>query len=93
MNADLMQLAAANRKHIQRATSATKINTATIGNVVQQFNLHVIARHVEDEAWPPLVWGHGAPVKISSATKARQLAILEKFLAALSYDVKRCGGS
>ena len=52
MNADHMQLAAVNRKHIQRATSATKINTATIGNVVQQFNWHVIARHVEDEDWP-----------------------------------------
>ena len=84
MNNDLMQLAATLGKHIQLATGATKINTATIGNVVQQFHLHVVARHADDEAWPAPVWGHGASVNLSPATKAWRLAVLEKFLATLS---------
>ena len=51
-----MQFAARNC----RATRAKKINIATIGNVVSQFLMHLIARHADDEAWPAPVWGHGA---------------------------------
>ena len=45
-----MQLAAALGAALQRATGAKKINIATIGNVVSQFYLHVIARHTDNEA-------------------------------------------
>ena len=83
MNAELMQLAAALGAALQRATAAKKINIATIGNVVSQFHLHVIARHADDEAWPAPIWGHGAPAKLSPTTRARRLAVLEEFLAAL----------
>ena len=50
MNAELMKLAAALGAALQRATGAKKINIATIGNVVSQFYLHVIARHADNEA-------------------------------------------
>ena len=50
MNAELMQLAAAPGATLQRATRTKKINMATIGNVVSQFYLHVIARHTDNEA-------------------------------------------
>jgi diadenosine tetraphosphate (Ap4A) HIT family hydrolase len=34
-----------------------KLNVAALGNVVPQLHLHVIARQVDDPAWPAPVWG------------------------------------
>lgn len=82
-NADLMQLAAALGAALKRATGAKKINTATIGNVVSQFHLHVIARHAHDESWPAPVWGQGTTVTLLPETKAKRLEILGEFLTTL----------
>lgn len=35
----------------------TKINTATIGNIVRQMHIHIIGRHENDYCWPGVVWG------------------------------------
>ena len=70
--------------NLQRANGTKKINIATIGNIISQFLMHVIARHAGDEAWPTPVWGHGAPTTLSRTTRARRLAVLEEFLAALA---------
>ena len=82
-NADLMQLAAALGAALQHATGAKKINTATIGNVVSQFHLHVIARHTRDEHWPAPVWGRGTAGPLLPETKATRLEILGEFLTTL----------
>lgn len=37
-----------------------KINIATLGNIVRQLHIHVIARYTTDPAWPAPVWGHPA---------------------------------
>ena len=37
-----------------------KVNVATLGNVVPQMHVHVIARFRSDPAWPDPVWCHGA---------------------------------
>ncbi|MGY0398569.1 MAG: HIT domain-containing protein [Ostreibacterium sp.] len=36
---------------------ADKMNIATIGNVVLQLHIHIIARKKTDFAWPSPVWG------------------------------------
>ncbi len=38
---------------------ATKLNVATLGNMVPQLHLHLIARFTSDAAWPNPVWGKG----------------------------------
>ena len=38
--------------------TADKINVASIGNIVSQLHVHIIARHVGDACWPQPVWGH-----------------------------------
>jgi diadenosine tetraphosphate (Ap4A) HIT family hydrolase len=38
-------------------TGCHKINVATIGNVVSQLHVHVVARRRDDPAWPRPVWG------------------------------------
>ena len=42
---------------LSETQNADKINIATIGNIVSQFHLHVIARHKDDAKWPHPVWG------------------------------------
>jgi diadenosine tetraphosphate (Ap4A) HIT family hydrolase len=34
-----------------------KLNVATIGNVVSQMHIHIVARRKEDPYWPDVVWG------------------------------------
>ncbi|MBY6203266.1 HIT domain-containing protein [Halomonas denitrificans] len=40
---------------------ADKMNVAALGNQVAQLHVHVIARFVNDSAWPRPVWGVGSP--------------------------------
>lgn len=44
-------------RHLQEDTKADKMNIATLGNMVPQLHIHVIARFKEDAAWPSPVWG------------------------------------
>ncbi|GBU17190.1 MULTISPECIES: HIT family protein [Methylobacterium] len=37
-----------------------KVNVASLGNVVGQLHMHVVARFASDAAWPGPVWGHGS---------------------------------
>ena len=46
-------------KHLHRDHST---NVATLGNVVTQFHLHVVARREGDPNWPGPVWGFGEAV-------------------------------
>lgn len=34
-----------------------KLNVATIGNVVSQMHIHIVARRQDDPYWPGVVWG------------------------------------
>lgn len=43
-------------KHFAEFTRADKINVATLGNVVPQLHIHIIARFKKDGAWPNPVW-------------------------------------
>lgn len=65
---ELFQLDTADQQALwQEATSlaetvkdtfgADKMNVATLGNVVSQLHVHVIARRRDDPAWPGPVWG------------------------------------
>ena len=47
---------------LKTATQCEKLNVATIGNVVPQLHVHVVARQQSDPAWPKPVWG-AAPVR------------------------------
>ena len=44
--------------HIVKAlTTPDKLNIATLGNMVPQLHVHLIARYKGDTAWPNPVWG------------------------------------
>ena len=56
---------------MRRLYKPDKLNIATLGNIVSQLHIHVIARFVEDPAWPGPVWGHSA-TKTYSTQEADQ---------------------
>ncbi len=61
--ADYDQLSAeilAATRLVQEIARPDKVNVATLGNVVPQLHVHVIARYTSDPAWPDPVWCHGA---------------------------------
>ncbi|EIK52132.1 histidine triad family protein [Stutzerimonas stutzeri TS44] len=69
---ELFQLDAADQQQLWRETTALaeivkdsfgadKMNVATLGNVVSQLHMHVIARSRDDAAWPAPVWGRHQP--------------------------------
>lgn len=47
---------------LKRRFSPHKLNVAALGNMVRQLHVHVVARHLDDDAWPNPVWGHGHAV-------------------------------
>lgn len=56
--------------------NADKMNIATLGNVVRQLHMHVIARKTDDDAWPAPVWGKHASLSYAqdqAAVIIRQL--------------------
>ena len=53
--------------------SPDKLNVAAIGNLVPQLHVHVIARNVDDAAWPNPVWGFaGREVYAADAAEHRR---------------------
>ncbi|MCM2331353.1 Diadenosine tetraphosphate (Ap4A) hydrolase [Geopseudomonas sagittaria] len=66
---ELFQLDEADQRSLWREThllaevlkdtfKADKMNVASLGNMVSQLHMHVIARRRGDAAWPAPVWGH-----------------------------------
>jgi diadenosine tetraphosphate (Ap4A) HIT family hydrolase len=49
---------------LQKLHVPYKINIATLGNVVRQMHIHIIARNQDDATWPEPVWGKDKPRKL-----------------------------
>jgi diadenosine tetraphosphate (Ap4A) HIT family hydrolase len=62
----LIQEITAVSRVMETAFDAHKMNVAALGNMVQQLHVHIIARYVEDPAWPGPVWGRvpAAPYEV-----------------------------
>ena len=44
---------------LQRLFAPDKINIGTLGNLVPQLHVHIVARFKTDRSWPGPVWGSG----------------------------------
>ena len=69
---------------MQSHTKADKINVATIGNIVPQMHVHIIARHKDDDAWPYPVWGRGTPTPYKPEIRQQTITALQSWLDAVS---------
>lgn len=97
---ELFQLSADDQLQLWRETAglaemlkdcfaADKMNIATLGNMVSQLHMHVIARRRDDVAWPAPVWGrHPAQAytaeQLASLTARLRLVLTENFCFAES---------
>ena len=52
-------------KILKAMFNADKLNVASIGNIVPQLHVHIIARIKNDSAWPSPVWGFGKSLPYS----------------------------
>ncbi len=52
-----------------------KINIASIGNIVHQMHIHVVARRSDDLCWPGVVWGtaHKRPYAAEEVQRIQSL--------------------
>lgn len=66
---------------LKDVTQCDKINIATIGNVVAQLHIHVVARRKDDPAWPKPVWGAVPPRAYNSDARTRLIAAIRKEVA------------
>lgn len=58
-----------------------QLNVAAIGNKTPQLHIHIIARNLDDPAWPGTVWDH--PVRKKYSADERD-SIAEKLKAAFA---------
>lgn len=70
---------------MQHLFQPTKLNVASLGNVVSQLHVHVVARYDRDRAWPHPIWNSGIHLVYDPKTKLERIAQLKvAFLRRLS---------
>lgn len=67
----LVEEAARAAELLTRLGPCDKTNVATLGNMVAQLHVHVIARRVGDPAWPGPVWGVGTAERYEAGARDR----------------------
>ena len=58
-------------------TRADKMNVATLGNLVPQLHIHVIARSIADATWPQPVWGKGEAQPYTAPAGTKRVEALQ----------------
>ena len=66
-------------KFIQSSFKPEKINIASLGNIVPQFHVHIIARYTDDISWPNPVWGKFPVNEYKSDQSERLLKVSKIF--------------
>ena len=69
---------------LERLFKPDKINIGALGNIVRQLHIHVIARRIDDSAWPGPAWGRGAAVPYSAEAL---VATQERLITALNCGI------
>ena len=63
-------------KILSETLNTDKINIASLGNIVSQFHMHIIARYKGDASWPNPVWGDG----VASALEKDEIRTRQKLI-------------
>lgn len=79
--ATLMAEIAAVSTALKAASGCAKLNVASLGNMVAQLHVHVVARNPGDAAWPGPVFGVGVRAPMDAATRDARRDALRDLLA------------
>lgn len=63
-------------KAMMKLYSPDKLNVATLGNIVEQLHIHIIARRKNDSAWPQPVFGK----ETKPYTEANKQKVINDFI-------------
>ncbi len=55
-----------------------KLNVASLGNMVRQLHIHVVARRIGDAAWPKPVFGAGVADAFAPGEAERRVALIRR---------------
>lgn len=70
---------------LREVSGCDKLNVASLGNMVRQLHVHIIARFESDAAWPGPVWGVGQAAPLDAipdwAQSVRQTLTIENWSA------------
>ena len=72
----LMQEIVLSSHVMQHLFQPTKLNVASLGNVVPQLHVHIVARYDHDKAWPNPVWNSGVSAVYDLKIKNERLSLL-----------------
>lgn len=61
-------------------SSCKKVNIASLGNMVDQLHIHIVARNEDDENWPNPVWGHGQKILYNEDAAIQIIEVLREHL-------------
>lgn len=65
---------------LARMFAPEKINVGALGNIVRQLHVHVVARNIDDPAWPGPVWGHSEATPYTREQLGKMTArLIEEF--------------
>ncbi|MDH3231907.1 MAG: HIT family protein [Alphaproteobacteria bacterium] len=65
-------------KALEALFDPVKLNVAALGNQVAQLHIHVIARRVDDAAWPKPVWGAAPARAYDDEARSQRIASLQE---------------
>lgn len=65
---------------LQKLVPCDKINVGSLGNMVRQLHIHVIARSEGDANWPGPVWGFEKAIPYDAAARDAFIAKISKEL-------------
>ena len=65
---------------LKAMTECEKINIASLGNMVRQLHIHIIARNAGDDNWPGPVWGFEDAVPYSEDGADQLIDVLRTHL-------------
>jgi diadenosine tetraphosphate (Ap4A) HIT family hydrolase len=71
---------------LQQLFQPTKLNVASLGNVVPQLHVHIVARYNSDRAWPHPVWNSGINIVYNPKTNLERIAQLKDAFLRLKPD-------
>lgn len=69
----LMQEIALASEVMRRLFQPNKLNVASLGNIVPQLHVHVVARYETDDAWPHPIWNSGIRITYDPAAETERL--------------------
>jgi diadenosine tetraphosphate (Ap4A) HIT family hydrolase len=73
-------------KFLKNNFQVDKLNIASLGNVVRQLHIHVIARKTNDPAFPKPVWGNSLPKKYQTNSALDLINKIQNYLLTKNYS-------